>query len=744
MLIRYSSKILNILLLASLCLPLLFTPATMFPWHFGKTMVFQIMVEAATLCYTISLLGGLRSVRRLSLLDWSLVIFLLFSVVTALIGGSFGFSWWGNQSRANGIFVFIHFAAWYALLSHEWRTKEDWVLGCMIAVGVGLVVSFTGFFPAVLPGAWIGVGGGRASGIVGNPAFLASYLVPVIAISFLGCLISVKQWQRYVFLAAVPVFVTAIIYTATRGAWLGLLAGSATALVVASLHLPRCRTKQVTLGLLTAGVLAAGTLWVLVATNSTLLAVVPRLKSLSAISFTSGTAATRLMAWHIAWEGIRLKPVTGYGWGNYGIVFNQFYNPHFLRSGLSETVWDKPHNWVLELAVNGGVILVLSYLAIVAIAAYYVVRGRMVFLGEQPVMTALVRAVLVGGLVACLVQGLFLFETSFSLWGWFFLLAFINALILMPTTDSGRTFRLQPEICAGISIVSAVAVVCLVYYGSIIPLRASHQLLLADNERDIQAWATFGKQALLAPKPWREEVAVLLARRLTRFNNQPNFQLTDRAKITAEAVITELDAASIRAPRVLDFPLWAGQVYQVLGQQTTTTDYYVRAESEFARARAISPRKQEVLFLLTKLYLSEQKFEQAIAMQTEAIALDPEIGLSHWLLGIAYAAAQKPAEAVAAIEAAEQKEFALTRAQELYVIELYAGLKRYDQVIVRFKRIHEAEPTNLEWAVKLATAYALGGQKAEALALARQIATDKPDMADEVAAFIKQYRLDIP
>ena len=77
--------------------------------------------------------------------------------------------------------------------------------------------------------------------------------------------------------------------------------------------------------------------------------------SLTNTSFSSGTSETRLMAWQSAWQGIKERPFQGWGLGNYEIVFNKYYNPKFLKYGFTETVWDKPHNWLLEIGVTAGI-----------------------------------------------------------------------------------------------------------------------------------------------------------------------------------------------------------------------------------------------------------------------------------------------------------------------------------------------------------------------------------------------------
>ncbi len=743
---RSWGKAVNIFILATLFLPLLFTPATMFPWHFGKTMIFQVLVELALLAQLVRVCWYAVPIKKFGVLEWAIILFFLVHGIATVKSGHGLLGWWGNETRAGGLFTWFHFIIWYWLIRETWRTSREWYIGFSVVAAVASIIAITAFFPQVLPAAWQNIDAVRASGLVGNPAFLAAYFVPLLSLSGLGLFLS-KTKGRYFFLATILVLLGGIWLSQTRGSWLAVIAG-ATIGLSSLLFFSQSRRFKWAAGIAVTSVLilGAGT-WVVSRYNPSAFIKMPGIERLLTISPASGTARTRLMAWEIALKGIQEKPLLGWGWEGYRVVFNKYYNPQFLRFGLSETVWDKPHNWLLEVGINGGVAGIAAYGAILTSAVYIIVRKKYIFSADYEDAGRLpyVRALLIGGLVACFVQNLFLFETSFSLWGWWLLLAFIGGAFVSDAKPRGEWYFLQgrgeavKRAFIGVIVVGTVASV---YYGSIIPLRTSYRLARADNERDIQAWATEGKLALDTPLFWRGEVAVLLARRFTLLARAPNFQLTQKADDSAKLVLAALEAAERRWPQVIDFPLWAGQLYQELGETKNDPTLYAKAEEELLRAKALSPNKQEVLFLLTKLYLERQNFEKAIATQTIAIEADSEVGLSHWLLGVAYAGQGKTTDAIRAIETAEAKNFSLTLSQELFLIDLYASQKEYSTVVARYKKLHEANPDNIQWMVKLATAYALAGNKPEALHLAQDILSRDSSLSKEVNNFIKTYHLE--
>src|SRR3989339_1760760 len=127
-------KIIISILLILPVLPLLFTPFSFFPWHFGKTVIFEMVLEAMLLVY---LLLRRKESRwpGLNYLDWSLIIFLLILLITGVFGENLANSFWGNQSRANGVIVWFHFGVFYLLLRNFLQKQKDWLI--LLSVGFG-------------------------------------------------------------------------------------------------------------------------------------------------------------------------------------------------------------------------------------------------------------------------------------------------------------------------------------------------------------------------------------------------------------------------------------------------------------------------------------------------------------------------------------------------------------------------------------------------------------------------------
>ncbi|MBI2453752.1 hypothetical protein HYV58_01080, partial [Candidatus Peregrinibacteria bacterium] len=103
-----------------------------------------------------------------------------------------------------------------------------------------------------------------------------------------------------------------------------------------------------------------------------------------------------------------------FGWGreNYAVVFNRFFDTSFNEAGVAEGWEDRSHNVFLDETVQGGVLGLASYLALI-ISAYLFAKRYAAFIGL---------------LIAFVVQNLTGVESLNSLLPFFFFLAHIHFL----------------------------------------------------------------------------------------------------------------------------------------------------------------------------------------------------------------------------------------------------------------------------------------------------------------------------
>lgn len=720
-------------LYATLIIPILFTPFTAFPWHFGKTVVFQIAIDMLAVLCAIALWRGAFSIPRPTHIDRAVAVFLGWLFVSSLFGLDPAQSFWGNQARASGVWTWMHVGLWYAMLRLSFSQERHWHAATAILLSVGALASLSAVFQNALPSSWVGDSGSKFSGLIGNSAFLGLYLIAVAAaacVSFFSFQ-RIWGWRRYAAGACAVLFLGTLFYTQSRGAYAGVLAGCA-AWIASMIFFSKTRKARVAaaaaLGAIALAILGAVLFftWNSGSGGTPLLPRVAETFNLDALK--RGTGETRLLAWGIALSGIREHPLAGWGRGAYEAVFSRHYDPRFFRYGFSETVWDAPHNFFLELGVDAGIIGLAAYLSILAAAGAHSVRrareGR-----DAPALSSAFLA----GVAAYATALFFLFETTNSLHLFFLFLSYLS----VPPESEPRI----PRPFGGAVSIACVAALSLFALGmNVRALAASHDLRLAETSGDALLWAGHAERAVGWRVPFRGEIGVFLAEQFVdRMRARVFSPLAPDSERAAARVASALEEEGAAHPHTIAYPLWQGQLCMALGE--ARSEYFSCAERALARARGLAPRKQDVLLVEARMHALKKNFPAAIEAATAAVAAEPSIGASHWFLGLTVVASGDTASGLGHIEEAERLGFALSREQELYAIDLYAKERRYDIVIERYAALLAKEEDSIEWRVKLATAYALFGDKKTALRLVEEAVALYPPLAPEAEQFIREYRL---
>ena len=668
---------------------------------------------------------------KLNYLDWSLLFFLLILLASVFWGENLANSFWGNQARANGVIVWLHFGVFYFLLARFFQKQKNWLILLTVGFFTALLAGLSSIFPRFLPELWQNASGG---GIIGNRAFLAFYLLPAIGIG-LYLFNFYKNKTRWVFFFLSLLMVWMLLSLGNRGAALGLISGLLSFLALAVLCLKGKKQRWLAGGILLAVFIFSAVVFSFPKAANLLPLGLSGLSNVSALF--SGTGETRLMAWQIAWQGIKQRPVLGIGLGNYEIFFNRFYNPQFLKYDFQETVWDKPHNWLLEMGVGAGIIGLLSYLSIIISAVYLLYKK----FKSSPVEEYLGFIILISTLFAYLAQSLFLFETTNSLILWFIILAYVSFVYSVDSAEKNK--EMKKNSAAVLHLVKIILIVLLffLFLFNIFFLRTSYYMRQADLSDNFRSWVGYAGSALSAGTPFLGENAVFLAEKFNQFDRAEAFANSTNLEKMGVEITQVLQSYSVKFPNNLSYPVWAGQVYMILGSRVDEK-YYVEADQALRLARDISPQKQEILFLLGRLYLLQQKFPEALQILRSAVAVAPDIGISHWFLGLTHVAEGDIKGGLEEIEKARELGYYIAGDQRLYVLDLYAQVKDYEKLVAEYKKLIVVEPENLEWYVKLATVYAVSGQKKEALDIVRQILAMSPGSEAEVKNFIKKYKLE--
>jgi len=94
------------------------------------------------------------------------------------------------------------------------------------------------------------------------------------------------------------------------------------------------------------------------------------------------------------------------------------------------------------------------------------------------------------------------------------------------------------------------------------------------------------------------------------------------------------------------------RIYNILSTKGRDPDILAQAEQFGKKSLELSPNRQETLFYLARTALLKEDSSLAVKLTRQAVAVDPEISVSHWYLGLAYIADSQTSEGALEIKKA--------------------------------------------------------------------------------------------
>lgn len=361
-----------------------------FPFIGGKDYFFRFSVELALISFILwwafEARAGEAKKRLVETYKKPIVIAVTVFVGMVLLACLFAYdahaAFWSNYERGEGGFQMLHYYIFFILLSVLFTEEKEWknifkfslaAAGGMILYGIAGNYSLPGFIGpyagATPPTGWFQeLISGRFQGSLGNPAYVAPYLIfSMFYAAYLwleaklkGTLTALAAWGYGILIA---IFLFFFILSQTRGAFLGLAAGIFVMLLywIFSGKANKNLRKWSAIALVILALIGVGLYAV---RNTSFVQNLPEGRLLQ-ISTSDSTAQTRFWVWDEAWQGFLERPIFGWGPENFTTVFDKFFNPKFYIPGQNAETWfDRAHSIYFDYLVETGILGLLSYLAI--------------------------------------------------------------------------------------------------------------------------------------------------------------------------------------------------------------------------------------------------------------------------------------------------------------------------------------------------------------------------------------------
>ncbi|MFZ2189848.1 MAG: O-antigen ligase family protein [Candidatus Magasanikiibacteriota bacterium] len=662
---KHLETFIKILVYATFFVPLVVIPSSyIFPFIVPKILLIRSLVVLMFGAYILLLAINWQEYKpRFTPVNMAIGLFYFSFLLSTFVGVDWYKSFWDNHERMLGLFTITHFALYYLVLSSVFKSAVDWKWFLRIFLGAGFLVMFVGFWQQyVNPQALLNNGGDRVSATLGNPIYFSGYGLFLL---FIGYYLWIKEkgnnfWRTFAVVGGLFGFL-GIFWGVTRGAVLGLLAGVGVLCFSYIITLKEHKKiQQIMAGAMILIIVMMGIFYAFRQTD--FVKNIPAVGRL--VNTTLDPKTPRYMAWGIALDAWKDKPIFGWGPNNYFYAFNKFYRPEFLESGWGETWFDNAHNVVMNtLAVQGGV-GIITYLSMFGVAIFILWKEF-----KQKKIDAHMVSVGSAFFVAHLVSMVTVFENPTSYLYFFFFMAFVNAQSGYSDQPAMRDKALRAgnpdlqikkekiknnSLSIGLIITVVCAVSLFIYSTDINPARANKNTLLAirglyQNQDAVELF----KLASSVPSPHIDDIRNDFVRTATQAITQliQNKQI-DKAKALFDLSYGEIQKNILLHPLDIRAHIQQAQLAFLGVNLKQDPLYFLQAEQVLVEALKNSPKRQQIQYMLSGLELQLGKKDEAIKLAQDSVDNDPLIGESWWRLALIYNEMGKKAEAVATIQKA--------------------------------------------------------------------------------------------
>lgn len=721
---------------------LIVSSSMFFPYITGKNFAFRILVEVAFASWFSLALYDKAYRPRFSYILATIAGLLGVMFLADLLGQYAPKSFWSNYERMEGWVTLLHFFLYFVVVGSIFSTDKDWRRFfniSLIAAGIMSLYALgqaSGLLSVSQGGEW------RVDGRLGNSSYLGVYMLfQMFIVAWLYLKAKSKEW-RYLYGGLFLLFGFILFQTGTRGTTLGLIGGSALAFIYLAIMSPKGAViKKWALSGLVVLFLFGGGLWAL--RDSAFIKDIPALSRLANISLSDGNI--RLMVWEVALEGVKERPVLGWGQENFNYVFNKYYQPGLY---VAEVWYDRTHNIFLDWLIAGGVLGLLAYLAVLIAALFESslrplwrrVRSRV---ADESQFSVKEQALILGLLAGYMFHNLFVFDNLASWIFYAIVLAFIHSRISWPIV--AMNFSVDKETIERVMVpVMAVAGLIIVYFVNVPGILAARDIIAAYQAPTVEAKVANFQDALDRGSFAEQEITEQFSQVVGQVLLSNELNAADRLMLVGE-VKNVYDKLLVHKPGDARLNIVYGSFYQAAGD-------IEGALQQFEIAHQISPRKQTIIENQAVALLIAERYDEALEYFKRSYDLDQTNGKArvYYAVGALYKGDKKLFSELINLDELKLKEgpgetrsrerlwYALV--EEPLALQAAHQTKNYELMIYILSERVVLYPQDPSMRVNLAAGYYEQGNINKAIEILEKAISDIPAFKTEGESLIKGLR----
>ena len=576
-----------------------------FPFITGKNFAFRIVVEILFVAWFLLALSETKYRPKFSWVLASFSVLLVVMFFANLFGEHPKSSFWSNFERMDGYVTLVHVFLYTTVLSSVLISKKYWGYFLNTTLVAAFVVSMNGLSEYASFNEFTKT---RVESFLGNSTYLAIYLLFHIFIALWLYVDSKVNWKRIVYILLVVIFGFILIQTGTRGTVIGLGVGLSVMIAYLALFGAQYQVyRRYSIGFFIAltvfvGVFIANKDSSFVQDNS-------NLARIANIDLESDLKVRRVI-WGMAWEGVKERPLLGWGQSNFNYVFNSKYEPFLYNQ---EQWFDRVHNILFDWLVTGGFLGLFAYLSIFLSCVYYLLV-RPILKKDDDTFTVLERAVLLGILAGYFTHNFVVFDNIVSYIFFAVILAIIHSRVgtMIPKFEN---FKIDKQLFAQFATPVAVALIVAVIYTVHLPgMNAATDII--DGYRagtPIERYEAF-ERAIDRDSFAHQEITEQLA--------QQTMSIVRDEKVSTDVRKLFLTKSESELKRLVEEKPGDARIHVFFGSFYRSTGNLDAAAEQMAIARDLSPKKQSIISQQAIIEFSRGDLEKAKGLFEEAFLLD--------------------------------------------------------------------------------------------------------------------------
>ncbi len=693
-----------------------------FPFITGKNFAFRIIIEIVFASWVVLALYDEAYRPKFS---WILAGFGSLLGVMA-VANAFGVSplqsFWSNFERMDGYVTLVHLFLYIVVAGSVFTTNKIWSYYMHLSVAIALLVALHGLgqYFSVLDGPT--TSRIRIDSRLGNSAYMAIYMLFHIFLLFMLFVRSNVSLHKVLYVAASIVLSVTLLFTGTRGTFLGLIVGFGVMVgYIALFGRAYPELRKIAIVACVGSVLIAGGFWAV--KDSDFVQSNTALARIANISLEKDLVV-RQYIWNMAIVGFKERPLLGWGQGNFNFVFNKEYNPALYAA---ESWYDRTHNIVFDWLITGGVLGLLAYFSIFLAALYYLF-WQPIFSTTEPVFNVLERGVLIGILVGYLVHNLVVFDNIISYIFYGMILALIHSKVSVKI-PSVSSFTIDPQLVGQFVTPLVVLIIgATVYFVNAPGIGAAGDVIDAMVAPTAKGRLEEFHSAISRHSFADQEIVEQLAQQAMNIVRNPNITNEEKQGIIQRA---ELELLRMAKEKPGD-----ARLHSFLTSFYRSTGALPQAREQAAISRELSPQKQSIIIEQAVVEIQSQNMEKAAEFLKTAFELEQTNTQARILYAATLIMLQKKDEALALIGTEYFNDFSLND------FSLAAVDQNGDRALLlqMFEARVLLQPENSQNRASLAFIYYEMGQVPQAIEVLEKASADLPEFTESAQCFITNLK----